>query len=189
LTCSGGAPGTLLGPGAAGDSGCSAGSAGSGPVGGGGGGGGFGAGGGGYFGGGAGACCADAPGQPGSGGGGGSDYPDPASPPAGISNVTVTDGVQSGNGLITVTYTTIGDLLSSLKTAVDAVAPKSSLAKQVKKIDGYIAANNTAKACKELKSFIKNVNALAAKKKNGISASVAASLVDMAKEIESTLGC
>jgi hypothetical protein len=43
-----------------------------------------------------------------SGGGGGADFPDPASPPfpPGISNVTVTDGVQSDNGLITVTYTT-----------------------------------------------------------------------------------
>ena len=65
----------------------------------------LGAGGGGYFGGGAGAVnfqnLTSA-----SGGGGGSDYPNPLSPPAGISNVTVTDGVQSGNGLITVTYAT-----------------------------------------------------------------------------------
>ena len=48
----------------------------------------------------------------GSGGGGGSDYPDPANLPNCINNppcvtdMTVTDGVQSGNGLITVTYAT-----------------------------------------------------------------------------------
>ena len=42
--------------------------------------------------------------SPGTGGGGGSNYPDPASPPAGISNVTVDNGVRSGNGLITVSY-------------------------------------------------------------------------------------
>jgi hypothetical protein len=109
FTCSGGRAGTLLAPGAAG-SGSSCISGGAGGAGGLTGGGnlgtyGLGAGGGGYFGGGAGggsgvcSCVA-------SGGGGGSDYPNPLSPPAGISDVTVTDGVQSGNGLITVNYAT-----------------------------------------------------------------------------------
>ena len=105
VTCSGGGAGTLLGPGAAGSGhpACVSGQPGDpGGLTGGGGGEEMGAGGGGYFGGGAGAAAAVAN----SGGGGGSDYPDPASPPAGISNVTVTDGVQSGNGLITVTYAT-----------------------------------------------------------------------------------
>jgi hypothetical protein len=104
LTCTGGTAGTLLGPGAAGGGGsCLGGDPGD--AGGLNGGGssicGVGAGGGGYFGGGSGAgsffCTA-------SGGGGGSDYPDPLSPPAGTSAVTVTDGVRSGNGLITVSY-------------------------------------------------------------------------------------
>ena len=40
-------------------------------------------------------------------------------------------------------------------TMVNGVAPKSSLSQTVKKIEGYVAANNTAKACKELKTFIK----------------------------------
>ena len=107
-TCTGGGPGTLLGPGAAGGGGglCLGGQPGAaGGLTGGGNGGflGLGAGGGGYFGGGAGAVASTGAY---SGGGGGSDYPNPLSPPAGISNVTVTNGVQSGNGLITVTYAT-----------------------------------------------------------------------------------
>jgi hypothetical protein len=106
-TCSGGDAGTLVGPGAAGSGAdCSSGSPGA--AGGLNGGNGVtwkGAGGGGYFGGGAGAFSGFNFGMS-SGGGGGSDYPDPLSPPAGVSNVTVTDGVQSGNGLITVTYAT-----------------------------------------------------------------------------------
>jgi hypothetical protein len=105
-TCSGGHAGTLGGPGAAGSGpSCISGSPGDagGLTGGGSSAWGVGAGGGGYFGGGAGA---EAFTNIVSGGGGGSDYPDPLSPPAGISNVTVNDGVQTGNGLITVTYTT-----------------------------------------------------------------------------------
>jgi Glycine rich protein len=104
-SCSGGGAGTLAGPGAAGSGfDCVSGSPGA--AGGLNGGGNnsinrIGAGGGGFFGGGAGA---NRVGAIASGGGGGSDYPNPLSPPAGISNVTVTDGVQSGNGLITVTY-------------------------------------------------------------------------------------
>ena len=77
---------------------------------------GIGAGGGGYFGGGAGARAPNTA----SGGGGGSDYPDPLSPPVGISGVTVTDGVQSGNGLITVTYATPTADLALTKTVSDA---------------------------------------------------------------------
>ena len=113
-TCSGGAAGTFVGPGAAGSGAqCTPGSPGAlGGLNGGDGvsvGGVFmGAGGGGYFGGGAGAfstgsclCVLIA-----SGGGGGSDFPNPLSPPAGISNLSVMDGVQSGNGFITVTYAT-----------------------------------------------------------------------------------
>src|SRR5262249_51220152 len=67
-----------------------------------------GAGGGGYFGGGAGAFGSSRglSAVAGSGGGGGSDYPDPANLPLGTTNVTITDGVRTGNGLITVTYTT-----------------------------------------------------------------------------------
>jgi serine protease AprX len=64
---------------------------------------GVGAGGGGKYGGGAGASAIPALA---SGGGGGSNYPDPLSPPSGITNVTVTKDAQSGNGLITVTYAT-----------------------------------------------------------------------------------
>ena len=102
--CSGGGAGTLVGPGAAGSGiGCDPGSPGAaGGLDGGGNGLYLGAGGGGYFGGGAGAVAPFV----GSGGGGGSDYPDPASPPTGVSNVTITDGIQLGNGLITVTYAT-----------------------------------------------------------------------------------
>jgi hypothetical protein len=66
-----------------------------------------GAGGGGYFGGGAGASGGD----PAiafdvfeTGGGGGSDYPDPTNPPARIRKVSLSDGVKSGNGLVTITY-------------------------------------------------------------------------------------
>ena len=69
---------------------------------------------GGYFGGGAGARAYR---LVASGGGGGSDFPNPLSPPAGISNVTVTDGVQSGNGLITVTYATPTTVTSAIRDA------------------------------------------------------------------------
>lgn len=109
VTCTGGGAGTLIGPGAAGGgTGCFGGSAGSGADGGnstdfyG-----IGAGGGGYFGGGAGAIGLPNGLFPGTGGGGGSDSPDPASPPLGTSAVTVTDGVRSGDGLITVTYSAL----------------------------------------------------------------------------------
>jgi len=100
-TCSGGGPGTLVGPGAAGSGpGCSSGSPGAaGGLTGGGtssmAAGGSGAGGGGYFGGGAGAAGPFGV----SGGGGGSDYVDPSA-----TNVTITDGFQSGTGAIIVTY-------------------------------------------------------------------------------------
>jgi hypothetical protein len=102
FTCSGGGAGTLLGPGAAGGgAGCFSGQAGdAGGLTGGAGEAFMGAGGGGYFGGGAGAVGTGLA----TGGGGGSDYPNPLSPPAGISNVTIVDGFQSGNGVITVTY-------------------------------------------------------------------------------------
>jgi hypothetical protein len=194
LTCSGGAAGTLLGPGAAGSgTGCTSGSAGSGPSGGGSSVPWLGAGGGGYFGGGAGAAVTLVL-LTGSGGGGGSDYPDPGNPPAGISNVTVADGVQSGNGLITVTYHTnippVADLskqLDALKAAVAGVGPEKNLGKQVKKIERYVAAHDTAHACKQLKAFIKQVNALAAGKR--ISAAQAAMITDLAKDIRHTLGC
>ena len=126
ITCSGGAAGTLVGPGAAGGgTDCTGDSAGSGAEGGDG----ItfdGAGGGGYFGGGTGARSVDG-GIPSTGGGGGSDYPDPASPPSGISSVTVTDGARSGDGLITVAYPeTASDLLSELAAAVDEFAPEVS---------------------------------------------------------------
>jgi hypothetical protein len=42
------------------------------------------------------------------GGGGGSSYPDPNNLPAGVSNVTTTSGVQTGDGQITITYTLPG---------------------------------------------------------------------------------
>jgi hypothetical protein len=106
LACSGGGAGTLVGPGLAGSGGgCFSGLPGA--AGGLDGGGnansvfGVGAGGGGKYGGGAGASAIPAVA---SGGGGGSNYPDPLSPPSGITNVTVTKDAQSGNGLITVTY-------------------------------------------------------------------------------------
>jgi hypothetical protein len=85
------------------------------------------------------------------------------------------------------TTTTAFDQLAELKDAVTGVGQDKNLGKQVKKIEGYVATDNTAKACKELKSFIKKVNALAASTK--ISAADAATIVDLAKEIEATIGC
>jgi hypothetical protein len=146
-----------------------------------------GGGGGGYYGGGAGGSGGRSEfstilGSGGSGGGGGSSYTTGAA-----TNVNVTDGIQSGNGQVTITYTSPFDQLTVLKSAADAVAPKSSLSKQVKRIDAYVAANNTAKACKELKSLIKNANALVAKKK--LSASDAATIVDQSELVQKALGC
>ena len=134
----------------------------------------------------------------GGGGGGGSSYHDPSASglSTGLSDRQSCQLFPDGygdcavnNGIVTISYTTLSDLLAALKTSVNAVAPKSSLSKTVEKIQGYVAANNTAKACKELKTFIKQVNALAANKKKGITAAQAASLIDLANEIKQTLGC
>jgi ribosomal protein S20 len=82
---------------------------------------------------------------------------------------------------------TLSDQMDALKAGVNGDAPKSALSKTVKKIEGYVAANDIANACNELKAFIKQVNALAAKKK--LSAAQAASLIALANNIKSTLGC
>ena len=54
-------------------------------------------------------------------------------------------------------------------------------------IGGYVAANNTATACKELKVFVMPVNALAANKK-GISAAQVGLADHVANEIKQTFG-
>jgi hypothetical protein len=98
------------------------------------------------------------------------------------SNACDTDSVT-----ITVLGPTLGQQLDALKAAVAGIGPDKVLGKQVKKIEAYIAANDIAKACKQLKAFIKQVNALAASKK--ISAAQATAIIDLAKNIQTTLGC
>ena len=106
----------------------------------------MGAGGGGYFGGGAGAADAHG-GSPASGGGGGSDFPDWAHLPAGVGAVTVEHGVRTGNGLITISYTTNS-------TAAPGKDPKcKKLRKKLKRQRG-----NLAKAGTEAKRSLIQVN-------------------------------
>src|SRR4051794_10108472 len=82
---------------------------------------------------------------------------------------------------------TVDDQLAALKAGVDEDAPKSKLAKLVKKIRGEVAANDIKRACEDLKAFVKQVHDLAAKKKIG--AGEASSLIGLANAIKSTLGC
>ncbi len=147
--CTGGGAGTLSGPGVGGhghtlpgpDLDCGFGADGSGANGGSGGR--AGAGGGGYFGGGGGSAVLFI----GSGGGGGSDYPNPASPPTGTSNVTVTDGVQSGNGQVTISYST-------------APTPASVCALTLQYADG--SAKYQALSAKQKQALDKTITALCA---------------------------
>ena len=135
----------------------------------GGGGGGF------YGGGGGGANCLDVSGA----GGGGSS--------TGPGGTTFQNGVQSGNGLIVVTYASPTDQLSALQAAATDASPKSGLGKKVSKIENYVASNNILGACAGLADFIKSANAQAGKK--GLTKDEAAALVSQAEAIESTLGC
>ena len=77
--------------------------------------------------------------------------------------------------------------VTALKAAVTGVGPDKNLANEVKKIQGYVVANDKADACKELKALVKQVNLLAAGKK--ISAAQAASATAEANNVSKTLGC
>jgi len=187
ISCPGGGAGTLIGPGAAGGGGCFSGSPGD-PLGLLGGGTSnlqfLGAGGGGLYGGGAGA----AVGPVGTGGGGGSDYPNPLSPPAGITNVTITDGVHTGNGLITVTYTTpVFDpeqAITDLKDTVSGMGLRKGLTTALNaKLNAALKAldaDDHAGACTALQDFQNLVNAQTGKK---LSAGQAEDLTDAARQI------
>jgi Glycine rich protein len=190
-TCSGGGAGTLLGPGAAGGGGigCVPGSAGDpgGLAGGGGSANGMGAGGGGYFGGGAGAAggtIAD------SGGGGGSDFPDPANPPLGVSNVTIADGVRSGNGLIQVTFTAPAQQVSGLQGTVAGFGLPAGLTTALNsKLNAVVAAlgaDDSAAACGALQAFVNQVEAQTERK---LTAAQAETLIAEAQSIQTALGC
>jgi hypothetical protein len=81
-----------------------------------------GGGGGGYYGGGGGASGNHDGGpceQGGGGGGGGSSYPNPASPPTGVSDVTINQGVHTGNGSVTATFTASGPPTTAIATPAD----------------------------------------------------------------------
>ena len=111
----------------------------------------------------------------------------------GVSNVTVTNGVQSGNGLITVTYTSPVDpaqLVSNLQGTVTGFRlPKgltTALNSKLNAVLDALDADDTAGACDSLQAFVNQVNAQTGKK---LTAGQAASLLTQAQNIESTLGC
>src|SRR5262249_28330587 len=118
------------------------------------------------------------------GGGGGSDYTSPTA-----ASVTVTDGVQSGNGLITVTYTappSANDELTALYNAVKNTGPGKALGQKVKQIQAYVSANDKTHACAGLNSFISLVNAQKGKK---LTSARVTDFLAQAKAIKTTLGC
>ena len=118
-----------------------------------------------------------------SGGGGGSSFT-----AAGATGVSHTQGVRSGHGLVTITYTTttLSEQLAALLTAVTGVGPGKSLANKVEQIQGYLAGNDTASACNLLNDFISEVKAQKGKK---LTDTLADSLTAQANAIKATLGC
>jgi hypothetical protein len=119
----------------------------------------------------------------GGGGGGGSNYTSPEA-----TSVTVADGVQSGNGLITVTYTepTVDDQLAALLTDVTGLGPGKALANKIKKVQADVAANDTDSACEELTGFVNLVKAQKVKK---LTDAQAADFTAQADAIMTTLDC
>lgn len=96
-------------------------------------------------------------------------------------------GFRSGNGLVTISYTTpVNDQLSTLLAAVTGVGSGKSLAHKVKQVQAYVAANNQPAACSTLNDFTNLVKTQTGKKRT---AAQATSFIAQASAIKTTLGC
>ena len=76
--------------------------------------------------------------------------------------------------------------LAALLTAVTGVGPGTSLADKVTRIQGYVAANDTADACGVLTDFINQVRA---QKGKSLTVAQAADFTAQANAIRTNLGC
>ena len=100
--------------------------------------------------------------------------------------VFATQTVNPSDFAFVIRQVSLDDQLDALRAEVTGVGDKN-LGKQVKKVASYIDAGNTAIACKELNSFIKQINALAKNKKFDVAK--AATIIDLTRDIQITLGC
>jgi hypothetical protein len=118
----------------------------------------------------------------GGGGGAGSSFADPSA-----TNPSVgTDA--TGVPLVTIAYAaTPADLLAELAGKVEEFAPKSALAKLVKKIQGYVDDNNTKKACKSFNGFASRVKGMV--KVGKLSSAEATELNQLSQAVQNALGC
>jgi hypothetical protein len=119
----------------------------------------------------------------GGGGGGGSNFTSLAA-----TNVTVTNGARSGNGLITVTYTlSPAQLIASLQGTVTGLGlPKGLTTALNSKLQHALDADDTAGACDSLQAFLNQVKAQTGKK---IPSGDAQELTDAANDIRTQLDC
>jgi hypothetical protein len=107
-----------------------------------------------------------------------------AEPPVGA---TVTTSIALGYRLnISATINSSTDLVANLLVDVTGKGPGTSLADKVRRIQEYVAANDTTSACATLNDFISEVKAQAEKQ---ISAAQATSFTTQANDIKATLGC
>ena len=130
----------------------------------------------------------EGPSAGGGGGGGGSNFTSLAA-----TNVTVTNGVRSGNGLITVTYTTpvdpaeeIADLQGLVASMAIHHGITNALDSKLQHALDAFAVDDTAGACYWMQSFVDLVNAQKGKK---LTTAQAQQLTDAANDIRTQLGC
>jgi hypothetical protein len=114
----------------------------------------------------------------GSGGGGGSSLT-----PAGG---TLTDGVNTGDGQVTISYNILPAQVAALQQTVQGVGPGTSLTAKLTTAQQDLAAGNVADTCDALTGFVHQVQAQAGKK---IPPATADQLVASAQQIQAEIGC
>jgi hypothetical protein len=117
----------------------------------------------------------------GGGGGGGSNYTGTAT------STTVTDGYQSGNGQVTISYALPASALAAqLVTDADHLAPGTALADKAAAIQTAVNSGATSTACADITNFLGLVKAQTGKK---LSPANAALLTTDANNLATALGC
>jgi hypothetical protein len=81
---------------------------------------------------------------------------------------------------------TLNKQLTDLQTAVTGVGSGTSLADKVTQIRGYVAANDNSHGCSSLGAFMNQVQAQMGK---NLTTAQAASLLNQARDIKTTLNC
>jgi hypothetical protein len=139
--------------------------------------------------GGAGACSGIACGGGGGGGwwgGGGGVHGAGGGSGFGPAGVVFESGVRSGNGLATVSYATIADLIDSVEALDLPRGLENSLLKKLENAQRNFAAGKLNGACGKLGAFINQVKAQSGKK---IAAADADDLIAEAEAVRAGLGC